>query len=82
MKLYYRSSGGAEIDFIIEHTKGKRLATEIKKSSVPKLERGFFEACKDIEPDEKFVVYQGEGSFYMKNDVLAIGLEEMMGKVE
>jgi len=79
---YYRSSGGAEIDLIIEHANGKRLAIEIKKSSVPKLERGFFEACKDVEPDEKFVVYQGEDSFYMKNDVLAIGLEEMMGKVE
>jgi len=79
---YYRSSGGAEIDLIIEHANGKRLAIEIKKSSVPKLERGFFEACKDIEPDEKFVVYQGEDSFYMKNDVLAIGLVEMMGRVE
>lgn len=78
---YYRSSGGAEIDLIIEHANGKRLAIEIKKSSVPKLERGFFEACKDIEPDEKFVVYLGEDSFYMKNDVLAIGLEELMRRV-
>ncbi len=79
---YYRSSGGAEIDLVIDHADGKRLAIEIKKASVPKLERGFYEACKDVQPDEKYVVYQGEESFYMRDDVLAIALLKLMERLE
>ncbi len=78
---YYRSAGGAEIDLIIEHTNGKIYAIEVKKSAVPSLERGFFEACKEIHPDEKMVIYQGDDEFYLRNDVLAIGLKGMMERL-
>jgi len=77
---FYRTSGGAEIDLIIQFG-DKTLAIEIKKSSVPKLERGFYEACRDIQPAEKYVIYQGDDTFYMKNDVLAMGLQEFLKKV-
>lgn len=78
---YYRSSGGAEIDLIIEHTNGKTYAIEVKKSAVPSLERGFFEACKEVKPDEKMVVYRGDDEFYLRNEVLALGLQGMMEKI-
>jgi hypothetical protein len=78
---YYRSSGGAEIDLVIDHADSKRLAIEIKKASVPKLERGFYEACKDVQPHEKYVVYQGEESFYLRDEVMAIALTDLMRRV-
>lgn len=78
---HYRASGGAEIDLIIQHASGKRIAVEIKRSSVPKLQRGFYEACKEVNPDEKYVIYQGIDSFYMKHEVLAIGLQDFLQKI-
>lgn len=78
---HYRASGGAEIDLVVRHAGGKTLAIEIKRSSVPKLERGFYEACKDVMPDEKYVVYQGVDSFYLRNEVLALGLRDLIQKI-
>ncbi|MEM8894719.1 MAG: DUF4143 domain-containing protein, partial [Bacteroidota bacterium] len=74
---FYRTSGGAEIDLII--TLGdKKIAVEVKKASVPKLERGFYEACQDLQPSEKYLIYTGKDSFYMKHDILALGLPEFL----
>ena len=80
--FHYRTSGGAEIDLIIQHASGKRIVVEIKRSSVPKLERGFFEANKEIQPDEKYVIYQGIDTFYLPHDVLAIGLKDFLAQIE
>jgi hypothetical protein len=77
---FYRTSGGAEIDLLIL-LGNKKIAIEIKKSSVPKLARGFYEACKDIEPDEKYVIYTGQDSFYMKHEVMAISLKEFIHRI-
>ena len=39
---FYRTSGGAEIDLVLEMPGGKRWAVEIKRTSNPRLERGFY----------------------------------------
>ncbi|GAB4243954.1 MAG: ATP-binding protein [Ekhidna sp.] len=79
--FFYRTSGGAEIDLIIKHNDGRLIAAEIKKNSVPHLERGFYEACSDVKPDEKYVIYTGMDSFYMRNEVLAIGLKDFLMRI-
>jgi uncharacterized protein len=79
--FYYRTSGGAEIDLIIQHTDGRLIAVEIKKNAVPSLERGFYEACEDIKPDEKYVIYTGMDTFFMRNEVLAISLIDFLKKI-
>jgi len=78
---FYRTTKGAEIDLLLRHVDGRILAIEIKKSQVPKLERGYYEACKDVNPTHKFVVYQGNEKYPLKEDVFAIGLIDMMQEV-
>jgi predicted AAA+ superfamily ATPase len=75
---YYRTAQGAEIDLVIETGHNKVIAVEIKKSSSPTISKGFHIACDDIHASKKFVVYSGEDSFSMGNDVTAISLKGMM----
>ena len=79
--FFYRSVRGAEIDLIIKHRDQRIMAIEIKLSSAPKLERGFYEACLDINPTHKYVVYDGKESFPMKEGVIAISLPELIEKI-
>ncbi len=78
---FYRTARGAEIDLIIKHPDGRIIAIEIKRSSAPRLEQGFYEACKDIKPTHRYVVYAGEEKFQMKNEVCAISLPELLNIV-
>jgi predicted AAA+ superfamily ATPase len=71
---YYRTSAGAEIDLVLTSPAGKSWAVEIKRSSAPKVERGFHSACADIEPDRRFVVYPGEDRFFLDDATEAIGV--------
>ena len=81
---YYRTSGGAEIDLVVEFpTSPQELwAVEIKRSPSAKVQRGFHEACDDIKPTRKFVVHAQADSFPMKAEIQAIGLYEFMGLVQ
>ena len=77
---FYRTSAGAEIDLIL--ARGSTLwAIEIKRSTAPKLSKGFHLACDDIQPTHKRVVYFGEEVFKMKNDILATPLLDLMIEV-
>jgi len=71
---YYRSSGGAEIDLLLNWPDGEIWAIEIKRSLNPKLERGFYSACEDVKPTRKFVVYPGEESYRISEDINVISL--------
>ncbi len=42
------------------------------------MERGFHEACEDIEPDKKFIIYAGSEKFPLRHDITAIGLYEFL----
>lgn len=75
---YYRTAGGAEIDLILEFGMDEKWAIEIKKGSSFNIERGFHEACEDIEPHKKFIIYGGSEKFPLRHDITAIGLYEFM----
>ena len=75
---YYRTSGGAEVDLVLEYGGRERWAVEIKRSSSPTLGRGFHQACEDIQATRKYVVYAGNDSFSMSKDVRAISLYDLM----
>jgi uncharacterized protein len=71
---HYRAASGAEIDLLLT-LPGERLwAVEVKRSSAPKLERGFHSACADLKPERRFVVHSGVDRFPMNNGAEAIGL--------
>jgi len=74
---FYRSSGGAEIDIIVAGKKGP-VAIEVKRSSAPKVSRGFLSACEDIAPVSAFVVYPGRDRFPLGNGIHAIGLSDLI----
>ena len=74
---FYRSSSGAEIDLVLELPKGERWAIEIKRSSAPKLERGFYHACLDVQPTRRIVIYNGEERYQLNSETEATGLHQL-----
>ncbi len=79
---FYRTSGGAEVDLVLELPGGKRWAIEIKRSEAAKPERGFYEALQDLKPEKAFIVRSGNGCWPVKDNVDSIGLVEMVKKVQ
>lgn len=73
---FYRTSGGAEIDLVLETPKRGLWAVEIKHGRSPKLGRGFYHACKDLNPARRFVVYSGDERYPKAEGVEVIGLED------
>lgn len=71
---FYRTSGGAEIDLLLAWPNGELWAIEIKLSLNPKIERGFYSACADLNPTRKFVVYPRQEQYRMAEDITVISL--------
>ncbi|PIT80305.1 ATP-binding protein [Limnohabitans sp. 15K] len=78
---FYRTSGGAEIDLLLAWPGGELWAIEIKRSSAPKVERGFHSACNDLKPSQKWVVYPGQESYPLASDIQAISLHGLCQKL-
>ena len=78
---FYRTSGGAEVDLILEFGVKQRWAIEIKRSSVPSISKGFYIACDDIKATRKYILYSGSDTFSMGNGVTAISLLNLMHKI-
>ena len=74
---FYRTSGGAEIDLVVEFASDETWAVEIKRSLAPKVTRGFHTACADLTPARAFVVYAGDERFPMARGIEAIGVVEL-----
>ncbi|VAW52896.1 Mlr9349 protein [hydrothermal vent metagenome] len=74
---FYRTSAGAEIDLILTLPGNKLCAVEIKRSLNPKPTKGFYNACEDLQPDFKFIVYPGEERFLISNDVTVINVYDL-----
>lgn len=76
---FYRTAADAEIDLVLDFG-GKRgvWAIEIKQSLTPKLQRGFYNAIEDIQPQKAFVVYPGQEQYPISTDVEAISLNDLM----
>lgn len=75
---FYRSSGGSEIDLIIAMKPDDLWAIEIKRSLSPKVSKGFYRACDDLNIKHRFVVYPGEESWSIAKDTRVISLSELM----
>ncbi|MBM4381618.1 MAG: DUF4143 domain-containing protein, partial [Deltaproteobacteria bacterium] len=71
---FYRTSGGAEVDLLLAWPDGSVWAIEVKRSHAPRAERGFYEACMDLQPTRRFVVCPGEERWLLRDGVEVIGL--------
>ncbi|AEI96435.1 hypothetical protein RLO149_p830040 (plasmid) [Roseobacter litoralis Och 149] len=54
---FYRSSAGAEIDLILKLPGGALWAIEVKRTTSPKVTRGFHIAADDLDVAERILVY-------------------------
>ncbi len=79
---FYRTQRGAEVDLVLTLPGGKLWAIEIKRSSAPKLERGYHFACEDLKPSERLVVYPGSERFSLGQNTEAIGLTELAAMLQ
>jgi len=68
---FYRTAAGAEIDLLLTPPGEKPWAIEIKRSLSPKLEKGFYLACEDLQPPQRIVVYPGREAFALPNNLTA-----------
>jgi len=74
---FYRTSAGAEIDLVLDM--GNEIwAIEIKKTTAPKLTRGFHLACDDLKPTKKYVVYGGEDEFRLSGEIDVVPLSKIL----
>lgn len=72
--FFYRTSAGAEIDLVIT-LPGRRIwAIEIKRSLSPSVTKGFHLACEDIKPQKRFVVYPGEETYPLGENLQATSI--------
>ncbi len=78
MPSFYRSNAGAEIDLLLTWPNGEHWAIEIKRSTTPKMERGFYSACADIQPSRKWLIYPGTESYPLSDDVQVMPLDFAM----
>lgn len=74
---FYRTAAGAEIDLVLALPGGELWAIEIKRSSAPKLERGFHLACADLAPAKRFVIYPGSERFPLDAETEVLSLVEI-----
>jgi predicted AAA+ superfamily ATPase len=74
---FYRASGGAEIDLILEFPQGL-WAIEIKRSTSPVVSKGFYSACNDIQPIRRIVVHSGPADFQITKGVEARTLPSLL----
>ena len=75
--LFYRTSGGAEIDLLLVWPDGKSWAIEVKRSLSPTVGRGFHSGCTDLHPTCKLVVYPGNERLHVTADIDALPLDSL-----
>ncbi len=78
---FYRTSGGAEIDLLLELPGSELWAVEIKHGLSPRVERGFHSACEDLKPERRLVVYSGTDRVPLPHGVEALGLSTLAGEL-
>lgn len=74
---FYRTSGGAEIDLLLQLPNGECWAIEIKRSLQPRVERGFHAACEDLKPARKYLVYPGLDSYPLAHGIQVVSLNTL-----
>jgi predicted AAA+ superfamily ATPase len=78
---FYRTSGGAEIDLVLELPGSRLWAVEIKRSLTPTPARGFHHACLDLKPERRFIVYAGEEAYVKSGEIEVVGLRDLMTRI-
>lgn len=74
---FYRTSGGAECDLVLELPGGDVWAIEIKRSTAPKVRRGFWNATDDIGATRRILAYPGTETFPIERGVEVMPVSQL-----
>ena len=78
---FYRSSAGAEIDLLLKLPGNALWAIEIKRTTSPKVTRGFNIAAEELHAAERILVYAGEREVPGSTGVRAMSLKDAMDRL-
>lgn len=77
--FFYRTSAGAELDLVLRLPGGEIWAIEIKRTTTPKVSRGFHTGAEDIKANRKLLIYAGERDVPVAENIRAMPLEQGIG---
>ena len=78
---FYRTVAGTEMDVVVEHGQ-RKIGFEVKFSSAPKVTKGFWQACDDLQLDAAFVVAPVAEGWAMKAPAQVISVMDIAGKLQ
>jgi len=73
---FWSAYGRAELDLLIIKD-GKRVGFEVKYTDSPKVTNSLLTAQQDLKVDELIVVYSGNETFPLQQNIKAIGLQNI-----
>ena len=79
---FYRSSAGAEIDLLLQLPGGELWAIEIKRSTAPKVSKGFHTSAEELGAAKRILVYAGSKDVPGQGGLRAMPLETAMALLE
>ena len=79
--FFFRSSGGAELDLVLRQPGGTTWAIEIKRTTAPKVSRGFHQAAEDIGAQQRLLVYAGAQEVPVRNTLRALPLAHAIAQL-
>ena len=74
--FFYRTSAGAELDLVLRLPGGDIWAVEIKRTTAPKVSRGFHTGAEDVSANRKLLIYAGERDVPAAEDIRAMPLQQ------
>ena len=79
--FFYRTAAGAELDLVLRLRGDAIWAIEVKRTTAPKVSRGFHVAADDIKADRKILVYAGDREVPAGEGLRAMPLAAAMGQL-
>ena len=79
--FFYRTRAGAEIDLLLLLPGQELWAIEVKRSSAPRVPRGFRIATTDVSAARSFIVYPGEETYPLGDGITATPLPALMRRL-
>ena len=77
---FYRTIAGTEMDVVIERGQ-RKIGFEVKFSSAPKVTKGFWQACDDLQLDAAYVVAPVAQGWAMKAPAQVISVMDIAQKL-
>jgi predicted AAA+ superfamily ATPase len=76
--FHYRTHTGAELDLVLQNSKGEIIAIEIKRTLSPKITRGYTESFNTLNATHGYFIIPKGGRFPLTKETTAISLSDFL----